>query len=104
MTYVEQMNVYKKRNQTECNIKVGDYVIYSGMNKEMSPINIYQICKVTEVIRGRDGDGQIRSFKVKMIKGGKIKELTRNIRRFSLLELHGTEQLPSSSEPSSTPQ
>ena len=90
LSYVEDLNLYKKKNQQSRPIKVGDYVIYSGMNKEMSPINVYQICRVLQVIQGRDGDQQIRSLKVKMIKGGKFKEFTRNVRRFSLLELDET--------------
>ena len=67
----------------------GDYVLYSGVNKEMSPINSYNICKVLEVIKGRNGDNEARSLKVKLIKGGKEKIFTRNIRRFALLELEG---------------
>ena len=53
----------------------------------MSPINKFQICKVLEVLNGRNGDDEIQSLKFQMIKGGSIKELTRNIRRFRLLEL-----------------
>ena len=96
MTYVEDLNIYKRRNQTASTIKIGDHVIYSGKNQEMSPLNVYQICKVEEVILGRNGDGQIRSLKVKMIKGGKIKTFTRDIRRFSLLELDNAESVPKS--------
>ena len=87
LTYVENLNVYKKKNQSAPNIKIGDYVIYSGLNKEMSPINQYQICQVLNVIKGRNGDEDVRSLKVKMIKGGTFKEFTRNIIRFSFLEL-----------------
>ena len=96
MTYVEDLNIYKRRNQTASKIKIGDHVIYSGKNQEMSPLNVYQICKVEEVILGRNGDGQIRSLKVKMIKGGKFKTFTRDIRRFSLLELDNAESVPKS--------
>ena len=96
MTYVEDLNIYKRRNQTASTIKIGDHVIYSGKNQEMSPLNVYQICKVEEVILGRNGDGQIRSLKVKMIKGGKIKTFTRDIRRFSVLELDNAESVPKS--------
>ena len=96
MTYVEDLNICKRRNQTTSTIKIGDHVIYSGKNQEMSPLNVYQICKVEEVILGRNGDGQIRSLKVKMIKGGKIKTFTRDIRRFSVLELNNAESVPKS--------
>ena len=85
LSYVENLNNYKRKNQSAPNIKVGDYVIYSGLNKEMSPINKFQICKVLDVLKGRNGDDVIRSLKVQMVKGGSIKEFTRNIRRFSLL-------------------
>ena len=94
MSYVENLNVYKKKNQTANEIKPGDYVIYSAMNKEMNPINVYQICRVLQILKGRNGDGQIRSLRVKMIQGGKPKEFTRNIRRFSLLELNGDNEPP----------
>ena len=87
LSYVENLNNYKRKNQTTPKIKIGDYVIYSGLNKEMSPINRFQICKVLKVLKGRNGDDEIRSLKVQMIKGGSIKEFTRNIRRFCLLEL-----------------
>ena len=87
LSYIENLNNYKRKNQSTPNIKVGDYVIYSGLNKEMSQINKFQICKVLEVLKGRNGDDEIRSLKVQMIKGGSIKEFTRNIRRFRLLEL-----------------
>ena len=53
----------------------------------MSPINKFQICKVLEVLKSRNDDDEIQSLKVQMIKGGSIKEFTRNIRRFCLLEL-----------------
>ena len=53
----------------------------------MSPINTYQVCRIKEIIYGRDGDNQPRSLKVDLIKGGKNKVFTRSIRRFSLLEL-----------------
>ena len=53
----------------------------------MGPINQYQISKALETIRCRKEDDDVRSLKVKMIKGGTFKEFTRNIRRFSLLEL-----------------
>ena len=87
LSYVENLNNYKRKNQTTPKIKIGDYVIYSGLNKEMSPINRFQICKVLKVLKGRNGDDEIRSLTVQMIKGGSIKEFTRNIRRFCLLEL-----------------
>ena len=61
--------MYKRKNQQSADIKAGDFVIYSGLNKEISPINVYQICRVIETIKGRDGDQQIRSLKVQMIKG-----------------------------------
>ena len=80
----------QEKDQHEANIKVGDFVICSDLNKEMSPINVYQICKVTEVIKGRNGDQQTRSLKVQMVKGGKIKEFTRNVRRFCRLEQETT--------------
>ena len=56
LTYIENLNIYKKRNQSGANIKVGDFVIYSGLNKEMSQVITYKICRVVEVIRGRNGD------------------------------------------------
>ena len=84
-TYVDSLNLYKKKNQVNNIIKQGDFVIYSALNKEMSPVNVFQICKVLETIKGRDG--QIRSLRVKRIKEGKIREFTRNIRRFALLEI-----------------
>ena len=71
LTYVEDLNLYKKKNQSSRQIVVGDYVIYSGLNKELSPINVYQIGKVVKVIKGRDGDNEIRSLQVNIIKGGK---------------------------------
>ena len=55
LSYVKNLNNYKRKNQSARNIKVGDYVIYSGLNKEMSPINEFQICEVLEVIKGRNG-------------------------------------------------
>ena len=73
LSYVEDLNSYKRKNQIEAKVKVGDYVIYSGLNKEMSPINVYQICKVIEVIKGRNGDQQTRSLKVQMLKGAKLR-------------------------------
>ena len=66
--------MYKKKNQHKAKIKVRDFVIFLGPNKEMSPINVYQKCKVIEVIKGRNGDQQTQSLKVQMLKGGKIKE------------------------------
>ena len=69
LSYVENFNNYKRTNQSAPNIKVGDYVIYGGLNKEMSPINKFQICKVLEVLKGRNGDDEIRSLKVQMING-----------------------------------
>ena len=90
LSYVEDLNSYKKKNQHEANIKVGGFVMYSGINKEMCPINVYQICRVIDVIKGRNGDQQTRSLKVQMLKGGKIKEFTRNVRRFCKLDLGTT--------------
>ena len=90
LSYLENLNLFKKKNQHAANIKVGEFFIYSGLNKEMSPINVYEICKVIGVIKGRNRDQQIRSLKVQMVKGGKIKEFTRNVRRFCLLELETT--------------
>ena len=87
LSYVKNLNNYKRTNQSAPNIKVDDYVIYSCLNKEISPINKFQICKVLEVLKGRNGDDEIRSLKVQKIIGGSIKEFTRNIRRFCLLEL-----------------
>ena len=54
----------QKKNQPDTNIKVGNFIKYSGLNKEMSPINIYQMCNVIEVIKRRNGDHQTRSLKV----------------------------------------
>ena len=90
LSYVEDLNLYKKKNQHEANIKVGYFVIYSGLNKEMSPIKVYQIGKVTEVIKGRNGYQRTRSIKVQMVKGGKIRKFRRNVRRFCRLELETT--------------
>ena len=87
LSYVENLNVFKKRYQKSILITKGDFVLYSGMNREMCPVNTYIICKVKEVIQGRDGDNEPRSLKVELIKGGKSKIFTRSIRRFSLLEL-----------------
>ena len=84
-TYVDSLNLYKKKNQESSIIKQGDLVIYSALNKEMSPVNVFQVCQVLEAIKGRDGE--IRSLRVKRIKGGQIKEFTRDIRRFALLEI-----------------
>ena len=89
LTYVEGLNCYKKRYAQANDIKEGDYVLYSGYNRELSPINTYMICKVLEAKRGRDGDSVIRSLKVKLVKGGKPRVFVRPIRRFSLLELDG---------------
>ena len=50
---MEDLSLYKKKNQPEANLKVGDFVIYSGLNKELSPINVCQISKVIEVIKGK---------------------------------------------------
>ena len=60
LIYVEDLNLYKKKNQHEANIKLGYFVLHSGLNKEMNAINVYQICKVIEVIHGRNGDQQTR--------------------------------------------
>ena len=54
LTYVENLNLYKNKNQSAPNIKIGEYVIHSGSNKEMSPINQYQIRQVLSVIKGRN--------------------------------------------------
>ena len=96
MTNAENLNIYKKCNQKASTIKIGDHAIYSEKNQEMSLLNVYQICKVEEVILGRNRDGQIRSLKVRMMKGGKIKTFTRDIRRFCLLELDNAESVPKS--------
>ena len=89
LTYVEGLNCYKKKYAKARDIKEGDYVLYFGYNRELSPIDTYMICKVLEPKRGRDGDTEIRSLKVKLIKGGKPAVFVRPIRRFSLLELDG---------------
>ena len=96
LTYVENLNIYKRKYFTNRKITEGDYVLYSGLNKEMAPINQYQICRVKQVIFGRDGDNEARSLKVDMIKGGKPKEFTRNVRRFSLLEIEDLKGVPTS--------
>ena len=70
-TYVDSLNLYKIKNQVSSIIKQGDFVIYSALNKEMSPVNVFQVCQVLEAIKGRDG--QIRTLKVKRIKGAKPK-------------------------------
>ena len=70
----------------------------------MSPINQYQICNVLDVIKGRNGDDDVKSLKVKMIKGGTFKEFTRNIRRFSLLELNLLKDNQNNSLITETPQ
>ena len=86
LSYVEGLNVYKKKHQKTREIKVGDYVLYSSINKESkTPINSYIVCKVRETLLGRDG--AVRSLKVDVVFGGQPKELTRDIRRFSLLEI-----------------
>ena len=89
LSYVENLNIFKSKCNTKRDIKEGDLVIYSGLNKEMSPINSYQICQVIGITLGRDGDNQQRSLTVKLLKGNKRKDtvFTRNIRRFSLLEI-----------------
>ena len=85
LSYVEGLNVYKKHQKTR-EIKVGDYVLYSSINKESkTPINSYIVCKVKETLLGRDG--AVRSLKVDVVFGGQPKELTRDIRRCSLLEI-----------------
>ena len=89
LSYVENLNLYKKKHAKSRQIVAGDYVLYSGINKKMSPINTYNICQVLDIIHGRNGDKEIRSLKVKLIHGGKEKIFTRNVRRFSLLELDG---------------
>merc|ERR1711873_123478 len=38
LSYVENLNNYKRKNKTTPKIKRGDYVIYSGLNKKMSSI------------------------------------------------------------------
>ena len=55
--------MYKKKNQPAPNIKISDNVIYSVMNKEMSPINQCQICQLLDVFEGRNGDEDVRSLK-----------------------------------------
>ena len=45
----------------------------------MNPMSIYQIGKVVKVVRGRDGDHEIRSLQVQLIKGRKLKTIKRNI-------------------------
>ena len=66
-TYVDSLNLYKKKNQVSSIIKQGGFVIYSTLNKEMSPVNVFQVCQVLEAIKGRDG--QIRTMKVKRSRG-----------------------------------
>ena len=86
LSYVEGLNIYKKKHQKTRTIKEGDYVLYSSINKESkAPSNSYIICKVIETILGRDST--VRSLKVKIVYGGQPKEMTRDIRRFSLLEI-----------------
>ena len=51
----------------------------------MTHINSYIICQVKETLCSRDGT--VRSLKVNIVFGGKQKEFTRDIRRFSLLEI-----------------
>ena len=48
-------------------------------------MNSYIICQVKETILGRDGT--IRSLKVEIVFGGQPKVLTRDVRRFSSLEI-----------------
>ena len=80
------MNVFKKKYQKTRELKVGDYVLYSSINKESkTPMNSYIICQVKETKLGRDGT--IRSLKVEIVFGGQRKMLTRDVRRFSLLEI-----------------
>ena len=86
LSYVEGLNVFKKKYQKTRELKVGDYVLYSSINKESkTPMNSYIICQVKETILGRDGT--IRSLKVEIVFGGQRKMLTRDVRRFSLLEI-----------------
>ena len=88
LTYVENLNVFKKKFKKQRKVQIGDYVLYSGLNKEMCPVNTYQVCKIKEIISGRHKeDNEPRSLKVELIKGGKSKIFTRSIRRFALLEL-----------------
>ena len=71
----------------------------------MCPINKLQVCIVLEVLKGRNGDDEIRYLKVQMIKGGSIKEFTRNIKRFCLLELNVVRDNENDSHPTKiTPQ
>lgn len=75
-----------EKNPKTREIKVGDYVLYSSVNKEsMTPINSYVVCKIKETLLGRDGT--VRSLKVNIVFGGKSKEFTRDIQRFSLFEI-----------------
>ena len=42
LSYVEGLNVFKKKYQKTREIKVGDYVLYSSINKESkTPMNSY---------------------------------------------------------------
>ena len=86
LSNVEGLNVYTKKYQKTIESKVGDYVLCSSINKESkTPINSYIVCKDKETILGRDGT--IRSLKVEIVFGGQPKVLTRDVRRFSLLEI-----------------
>ena len=87
LNYVENLNLYKTKGPKAKEISLEDHVLYSGLNKEMAPVNTYQVCKVKEIIHGRDADNQPRSLKVELLKGGKPKIFTRNLRRFALLEV-----------------
>ena len=86
LSYVEGLNFYKKKYQKTRGIKVGEYLLYSSINKESkTPINSYIVCKVRETLLGRDG--AVRSLEVDVVFGWQPKELTSDIKRFSLLEI-----------------
>ena len=60
------------------------YIALSTRNQRHL-LTSYIVCKVKETLLGRDGE--VRSLKVDVVFGWQPKELTRDIKRFSLLKI-----------------
>ena len=76
---MENLNLFEKKFQIHRKVNIGDFVEYSGLNREMSPVTSYQICKVKQIIYGRYVDNEPLSLKANLIKGGKGKISNRPI-------------------------
>ena len=88
MTFIEEMNLYINRNQTAGNLKTvtnSNPAIYSATNIEMTLINIYQVYKVIEVMRGGDWSWLDQIVEDKDNKRCKDLTFTRIIPRFILI-------------------